>query len=202
MFRKPASAVTVAGRLGATGGRGVDDAPLDQAGGVADGVRSRRRTRCRSSRSGPAGRSASRSAAPEALTIIIGTRKGEHAPLALLDADDHLLLERVQPTDAAGEDRAEPRRLDADRVEATGAVERLAGRGEGELLDTVGAARVLRVLEVRGRIPVVDLDGLASVGDPGPSRPAQNASAPMPAGATTPSPVTATRRSPLIRAWR
>ena len=43
-------------------------------------------------------------------------------------------------------------------------LERLGSRGDCELLDAIGAARVLRVVEVGERIPIGDLDA-AVVGD-------------------------------------
>ena len=96
-------------------------------------------------------------AAPAALAIIIGTRNGDTRRSPFVDAHADLLLERVQAADAGGEDRAEAGRVDADRVDAAGLGERLGRRGDGELLDAVGAPRLLRRRVPRRRVPVGDL---------------------------------------------
>ena len=72
----------------------------------------------------------------------------------------------MEPADAGGEDRAEASGIDADRIDAAGLLECLGRGRDCELLDTVGAARLFRIVEVRGGIPVVDGDRL-TVGDPG-----------------------------------
>ena len=107
----------------------------------------------------------------------------------------------MEATDAGGEDCAESAGVNADGVNAADMIEGLARRSERKLLDTVGAARLLWTIEVGGRIPIFENYGLALRPD-GPLRPAQKSLAPMPAGATTPKPVTATRRSPAIRVCR
>jgi len=57
-----------------------------------------------------------------------------------------------------GEDGAEAAGFDTDRVEAARLLERLGGSGQRELLDAVGTSSLLRVLEVRGRVPLLDLE--------------------------------------------
>ena len=139
MLPNPASAVIVPAASAAAGDHGVAAAPGDQAGGVADGVRA-----------GGTGRAhrLARALQPPAHRDRRAGGVGHHhrheerrhPPLALLDPDDDLVLERAQPADAGGEDRAEAGRVDA---EVTGLVERLGGGGDGELLHAVGAARLL-----------------------------------------------------------
>jgi hypothetical protein len=51
----------------------------------------------------------------------------------------------VQPADAGGEDRPEASRVDAEpTLRVAGLRERLGGRGDGELLDPISAAGLLR----------------------------------------------------------
>ena len=68
----------------------------------------------------------------------------------------------MQSTDTGGEDRAEPGGIDADRVDSARLFERFSGSSDGELLDSVGAARLLGVVEVGGGIPVVDRERLSA----------------------------------------
>jgi hypothetical protein len=67
----------------------------------------------------------------------------------------------VESTNAGGEDRAESACVDTDGVNAADVIEGLASRSERKLLDAVGAARLLRTIEVRGGVPIFEHDGPA-----------------------------------------
>ncbi len=170
------------GRLGAAGDHRVAHAPGDEPGGVADGV---------GGRGARGGDRLVRALQPVAHRDGRAGGVGHHhrdeerrdPSFALLQQHADLVLGGLQPTDARGEDRADPvgpsptaaRRGRTPRRRRRWPSARPGRRGVlpwGWRSTAAGPSRS----KPSERAPVI----------PGPLRPSQNASRPMPVGATTP----------------
>ena len=154
MLVNPAIAGPVHGRLGAAGDHGVAAAVGDQAGGVAERRGCRRRTPCRSSRTGPGSRSASRR-----------RRRGvghhhRHEERARPDGRPWSMRtttcsSRVSEAADRRCRRSSPKR--AGSAPMSPAWSKRLGRGrDGELREAVGPAGLLRVGEPGRRVAVGD----------------------------------------------
>ncbi len=100
---------------------------------------------------GPLNRARIEIAAAPAFAIIIGTRNGDTRRGALLVEDVHLLLQRLEATDAGREDDPGASRVDG---ELAGVFERHLGSRDGELAEAVGSARLFRTeADGSGRSP-------------------------------------------------
>ena len=200
MLPNPASDVTVAGRLGTAGDDGVAATPGDQPGGVADGVGAggaRRADRL----VGALQAVAHRDRRPAGVGHHHRDEERRDTPFALLDAHIDLFLEGLETADPGGEDRAETSGIDTDVPGGLPSPRRrqpwrTARRGRRDAPPWGCRTRATGSQSAKR----TDLPDVM----PGPSKPSQNASTPIPHGATTPRPVTATRRprpsiSPVCR---